>query len=205
MQATSDYMSIEISDDECEDALLRAKTLRLDDCDQSAREEAQDWKNKYQELAERLAALEGKKNEDSFKTPTPKKLFTPEASPLPSNASASPSGEVDVNMPKQSAMPPPPPPKAAVTKACPPFPASVPKASPPAEGAKASVPKPCPPKASPPGLMVATVAEDSADTLKDGEEAIAEELDLNHEDRRTVVSIVPCLFLNILFRMLFFL
>ena len=81
----------------------------------------------------------------------------------------------------------------------------MPKASPPAEGAKASVPKPCPPKASPPGLMVATVAEDSADTLKDGEEAIAEELDLNHEDRRTVVSIVPCLFLNILFRMLFFL
>ena len=139
-------------------------------------------------------ALEGKKNEDSFKTPTPKKLFTPEASPLPSNASASPSGEVDANMPKQSAMPPPPPPQAAVTKACPP-----------SEGAKASVPKPCPPKASPPGLMVATVAEDSADTLKDGEEAIAEELDLNHEDRRTVVSIVPCLFLNILFRMLFFL
>ena len=166
--------AVEISDDDESDWSIRhAKTLSLDDChaDDAEKDEAEVWKQKYADLAARLAKLEGAHPLPESHCPTPKKLF---ASPSPSLASAS----------------------ATPLPAVPPKAASIPAAkSPPSVGAAVAVPKgpqPAPEaepvsKAAPPGQPSSPSGDH--ESLKAGEEELAEQLDLNHEDRACTILI----------------
>ena len=84
------------------EALKHARTLRLDDFAEPdttdkahtavpepapqvdpAAIEAQIWKQRYEEMAEKLAAIEKQRTSDSLHTPTPKKLFSSPAPKAP--------------------------------------------------------------------------------------------------------------------------
>ena len=213
MQATPGVVEIEDDDtdmDSEEEAatheLLHAKTLRLDDCRMETKPDAPTgdaavetqpdaptgdaavWQNKYNELLARLEKLEGgKKPEDAFTTPTPKRQLQTPASTESLCPSPSP--------PPAPLLLPPVPPQ---LKESPP---ALPASGPPVVPKEASV-MPCPPKA--PALSVAkapapseakapaaSVAEPSEPTgLKRGEEDLAEEVDLSHEDRAKVAVIL---------------
>lgn len=140
---------------------MHAKTLRLDEChepNEGENHEAEVWKKKYADLAARLAKLETAHPLPERMPATPKELF-PVTSPSPSvaSASATPSPAVP---PKAGLIPP--------AKSPPTVP--VPKRSEP------------PPKAVPPGEPSSSASGERG-SLKAGEEEMAEELDLNHEDR----------------------
>eukprot|EP00435_Cladocopium_sp_Y103_P019536 s2558_g4.t1 len=184
--------SDESESEEVDKADLRhAPTLRLDDChdaptgtaadpgvvasavapSKAADAEAVAWKEKYNELLARLEKIETAKatKQDAFTTPTPKRCFTPASSP-PSKAPSSESLCPSPSPPPVSALPKVPPPSAVA----PPPVATV-------------TPKPCPPKATAPSVAassngdVATTPK-APEGLKAGEEDLAEEVDLSHED-----------------------
>lgn len=193
-------------EDDTTNALLHAKTLRLDDCHTESKQDASTgdaavWQNKYNELLARLEKLEGaKKPEDSFTTPTPKRQLHTPASTESLCPSPSP--------PPAPSLPPVPP----QLKALPPAPSLVmplPASGPPVVPKQPSL-LPSPPKApavsvakapavsvekapavgveKAPAVSVAAPSETTGEPggLKLGEEDLAEEVDLSHEDRAKV-------------------
>eukprot|EP00435_Cladocopium_sp_Y103_P029853 s2239_g7.t1 len=163
--------------------LLHAKTLRLDDVSTPAPEiekvagpvdEARAWKDKYEELQRKFALLELEKSSTVPATPTPKQLFSPSPSPASTGLAA-------VELPL-------PPVKAHVSLPAPPPPQQVPPKV-------AAVPKqglaPCPAKAAPATVSSEAVSKASGaapapsaapDQIQEGEEALAEQLDLSDEE-----------------------
>eukprot|EP00435_Cladocopium_sp_Y103_P031706 s1324_g8.t1 len=202
MQAKAGVMEIQDSESEDEDGdempdLRHAPTLRLDDCHapetanpgvaqskaagavatKASETEAEVWKDKYQELLSRLEKLEaGKRQQDAFTTPTPKRPFSP-VSKAPSSESLCPS--------------PSPPPVATMSlpKVPPPSAKGLPCVPPPPDLAVAMpVPKPPCPTKDPAGDKAASSSDDVSTAapgsggLKAGEEELAEQVDLSHED-----------------------
>lgn len=154
---------------------MHAKTLRLDEChepNEGENHEAEVWKKKYADLAARLAKLENAHPLPERMPATPKELF-PVTSPSTSvkSASATPSPAVP---PKAGLIPPA---KSPAT-------VPVPKRSEP------------PPKAVPPGEPSSS-ASGECGSFKAGEEEMAEQLDLSHEDRAgNMLTIIVFVLLN---------
>ena len=215
VEIPDDDTDMDSVEDDTTNALLHAKTLRLDDThvetnQHAPTDDAAVWQNKYNELLARLEKLEGgKKPEDSFTTPTPKRhLQTPASSeslcPSPSPLPPAP--------PQLEALPasgPPVVPKGAAPMPCPPKAPAVGVAKAPAvtvtvaKAPAASVAKaPAASVAAAPAVTMtlakapaASVAEAPAASeeapaeapgLHAGEEELAEEMDLDHEDRAKV-------------------
>eukprot|EP00435_Cladocopium_sp_Y103_P023514 s3080_g5.t1 len=207
--AEASNMSIEICDSESEDPeeedeetkqLMHAPTLRLDDCadpggqddkgdegrDGKADNEAEMWKRRYQEMAIALAQLQMQQHQPSspsLGTPTPKKLFSPE--PSPGNGGALPAKAAPVALP---ASPPLTAPETKKVAALPPVPKqpevpslNLAKAGLPAPS-KAAPAKACPSKAAASSEGCDGGVPEDANTLRDGEETLAEEMDLSHEE-----------------------
>ena len=199
-------MRIDISDSESEGdgSLLHAKTLRLDDCgDQGsqpaalpaargdgkagnadegrhgkAESEADMWKRRYEEMAAMIAKLQEQQQQPSspsISTPTPKGLFSADSlsdSALLDKAS-DPAKKVS---PLQS--PNPETPKAPALPSVPKQP-QVPSLDLAKSGLAASS-KAAPAKACP--TQEDSDQPDDTTTLREGEEALAELLDLSHEE-----------------------
>ena len=206
------------------EALKHARTLRLDDFAEPdntdkahsavpepapqvdpAAIEAQIWKQRYEEMAEKLAAMEKQRTSDSLHTPTPKKLFS---SPVPKAPEELPHGGL-VSPPVKASQPlvPPPPvakeglpkpsaaksppcqvsqvsPKAAPSVSCKAVPAKAPG---PINGLPA--PASSPPQASvdvsstPAKAGAASAPPAPSETeIQEGEESLAEQLDLSGEE-----------------------
>ena len=197
VEIPDDDTDMDSVEDDTTNALLHAKTLRLDDThvetnQHAPTDDAAVWQNKYNELLARLEKLEGgKKPEDSFTTPTPKRhLQTPASSeslcPSPSPLPPAP--------PQLEALPasgPPVVPKGAAPMPCPPKAPAVGVAKAPAASV-AAAPAVTMTLAKAPAASVAEAPAASGEApaeapgLHAGEEELAEEMDLDHEDRAKV-------------------